>query len=140
METFTTPAHRLTLSERKFIADHATRPHSEFQKALLAGQPRGTICLCLDQGEIVGWARSEDWEGWPTLEAFVRPQWRDRGVAALCAAGLRAANVFDSTGRYCAVFRPPMLGVAARAGLAAILFSLYPDGYRVDWSRRCKTR
>lgn len=139
MDTFTTPAHRLTLSERKFLADHATRPHSDFQKALLAGTQKGTICLCLDQGEIVGWARSEGWESWPTLEAFVRPQWRERGVAALCAAGLRASNVYGNSGRYCAVFRHSMLAVAARAGLAAVLFTHSDGGYRVDWSRRCTT-
>lgn len=139
MDTFTTPAHRLTASERAFLVEHLTRPHSDFAKALEAGTQKGSICLCLDQGEIVGWARSEDWESWPTLEAFVRPQWRERGVASLCAAGLRASNVYGNSGRYCAVFRPPMLAVAARAGLAAILFTHSKDGWRVDWSRRCTT-
>ena len=94
MELFVLKTDRLRATERRFIADHLTRPESEFQRALLNGGLTGTIAICLDQGEIVGWARSEVWQGIPTLEAFVSPAYRRRGMATLCAAGLRTEGVF----------------------------------------------
>jgi len=127
MELFILPAARLRQSERKFIADHLTRPNSDFQTALLNGEPAGVIAICLDQGEIIGWARSEMWQGLPTLEAFVAPSYRARGVATLCAAGLRTQGVF--MGHYfVAVFRPPMPILARRLGLPHKRFDRHPDG------------
>jgi len=127
MELFILPAARLRQSERKFIADHLTRPNSDFQTALLNGEPAGTIAICLDQGEIIGWARSEMWQGLPTLEAFVAPSYRARGVATLCAAGLRTQGVFQ--GHYAvAVFRSPMQILASRLGMPCRQFERQSDG------------
>lgn len=127
MELFTLPAARLRQSERKFIADHLTRSGSDFQAALLNAEPAGTIAICLDQGEIIGWARSEMWQGLPTLEAFVAPPYRDRGVATLCAAGLRTQGVFQDHAAV-AVFRPSMPALAQRLGIPFKQFDRQPDG------------
>jgi GNAT superfamily N-acetyltransferase len=127
MELFVLKTDRLRASERRFIADHLTRPESEFQRALLGGTVTGTIAICLDQGEIVGWARSEVWQGIPTLEAFVSPAYRRRGVATLCAAGLRTEGVFRDY-EYIGVFRPTMVSLASRLGLIYASFDRMPDG------------
>jgi hypothetical protein len=133
MELFTLKANRLGVSERRFIIDHLTREGSDFQKQLMAGSPLGSIAICLDMGEIVGWARTETWEGNETLEAFVHQQYRRRGIARLCAAGLVASNAFDG-GRSVAVFRESMLHLARRVGLEPILFCRQPDGsWRPEW-------
>ena len=127
MELFVLKTDRLRASERRFIADHLTRPESEFQGALLAGTVTGTIAICLDQGEIVGWARTEVWQGIPTLEAFVSPAYRRRGVATLCAAGLRTEGVFRDY-EYIGVFRPTMVSLASRLGLLYAAFDRKPNG------------
>jgi len=91
----------------------------------------GTIAVVADHGEVVGWARTERWSEplgeagsvlhWDTLEAFVAPEYRSRGVAAFAAAGLYAASLHDC-GCTVAVFRPVMLLVARRAGFIPTLF------------------
>ena len=91
----------------------------------------GTIAVVTDHGEVVGWARTERWSEpldeagavlhWDTLEAFVAPEYRSRGVAAFAAAGLYAASLHDC-GCTVAVFRPVMLLVARRAGFIPTLF------------------
>ena len=127
MELFILKTDRLRASERRFIADHLTRPESDFQGALLNGGLTGTIAICLDQGEIVGWARTEVWQDIPTLEAFVSPAYRRRGVATLCAAGLRTEGVFRDY-EYIGVFRPTMVSLASRLGLLYASFDRKPNG------------
>jgi GNAT superfamily N-acetyltransferase len=135
MELFVLKTDRLRASERRFIADHLTRPESEFQRALIAGTATGTIAICLDQGEIVGWARTEVWQDIPTLEAFVSPAYRRRGVATLCAAGLRTEGVFRDH-EFIGVFRPAMVALASRLGLLYASFDRKPDGTWREARRR----
>jgi hypothetical protein len=122
------------------IVRHLTKPGSDFQRALLAGRCPGTIAIVRDQGEIVGWARTETWaEGdeddavWDTLEAFVATSHRMRGVAAFAAAGLAATSGCWS-GMAVAVFHPHMLLVARRAGFHPTLFARQ-DVVETRWSR-----
>lgn len=134
IDAFTTPASRLSADEREFLRDHLTWPESDFHRALKIGAQRGTICLALDHGEIVGWARTETWENWPTLEMFVRPEWRRRGVATFCAAGLAASNLFEHSGGHCAAFSREAVRVAETVGLSAILFQRDgKGGWKVVW-------
>lgn len=127
MELFVLKTDLLRPSERRFIADHLTRPESDFQRALTAGTATGTIAICLDQGEIIGWARTEVWQSIPTLEAFVSPAYRRRGVATLCAAGLRTEGVFRDH-EFVGVFAPAMVSLASRLGILYASFDLKPDG------------
>jgi GNAT superfamily N-acetyltransferase len=127
MEFFVLKTSRLRRCEKRFIADHLTRPGSEFQRALLDGEPAGTIAMCLDQGEIIGWARTEIWQDMPTLESFVSPAYRRRGVAKACAAALIAEGVFRDH-EFIAVFRPTMVSLAERLGLLYASFDRKPDG------------
>jgi GNAT superfamily N-acetyltransferase len=133
MELFVLPISRLRVTERNFIADHLTRPGSDFQRAILAGggSLTGKIAICLDHGEIIGWARTEIWDGLPTLEAFVSPPYRRRGVATLCAAGLRTQGVFRDY-EFVAVFRTTMALLASRLGLRYAAFDRAPDGSWVE--------
>jgi GNAT superfamily N-acetyltransferase len=131
MELFVLKTDRLRATERRFIADHLTRPESDFQRSLLAGTVTGTIAICLDQGEIIGWARTEVWQGIPTLEAFVSPAYRRRGVATLCAAGLRTEGVFRDY-EYIGVFRPTMVSLARRLSMPYANFDRQPDGTWVE--------
>jgi hypothetical protein len=105
---------------RRVIRDSLTKPDSDFQKKLFAEQLDGSISLVSRDSEIIGWARSEQWQGHQTLEAFVDPASRASGVAAFAAAGLVAAAAVPPE---VAVFHPHMLAVARRAGLLATLFS-----------------
>ena len=119
------PLADLDATDRDFIAAGLTKPGSDFQKKLRAGLLDGRIAIVRDAGEIIGWARTEKWLGgdasreWDTLESFVSPAYRSRGIASFGASGLRAT--FDAA-CYVAVFHPHMLLVARRAGLRPILF------------------
>lgn len=115
------------------LADVFCRDGSDFQRKLrrfLDGdEPTfddGYLALLKSEGDIAGWARSERWaedavHSWDTLEAFVHPNARNRGYAALAAQGLASGPLYG-TGNI-AVFSPPMLLVARRAGLYAQLFA-----------------
>lgn len=107
-----------------------TKPGSDFNRKLhrwMTMTPAlpedGVIAVVREDDEIIGWARTESWQpdvSWDTLEAFVEPPHRGRGVAAFAAAGLVAALGGD--GRRVAVFAPPMLLLAHRVGLRPVLF------------------
>lgn len=110
---------------------------SDFQTKLIAftkGEKKpslsdGHLSLVESRGTIIGWARSEYWvdgdgDEWDTLEAFVHPSWRHRGIAALAASALASRPLFG--GREVAVFHPSMMLVARRAGLHPVLFSKEP--------------
>lgn len=127
MEIFVVKTARLRRCEKKFIADHLTRANSDFQQALLEDRPQGTIAVCLDQGEIVGWARTEIWQDIPTLEAFVSPAYRRRGIAKACAATLIAEGVYRDH-EFIGVFSKTMASLAYRLGLLYAEFNLKPDG------------
>lgn len=108
-----------------------TKPGSDFNKKLHrwmtvtpAVPEDGSIAIVRDDDEIVGWCRTETWapdSRWDTLEAFVEPAHRKRGVAAFAAAGLVASRRLCD-GMQVAVFAPPMLLLARRAGLHPVLF------------------
>lgn len=118
-----------------FVRNKLTKPGSDFQWKLtrllhgdaVASEQDGSIALVADKSEIVGWARTEYWQAHDTLEAFVAPDYRLRGVAAFAASGLYA-SVLHGEGGAVAVFHPHMLLVARRAGLFATLFTKNPRG------------
>ena len=129
MECYILPAARLRPSERQIIATKLTRPDSDFQRALTANTAQGTIALCMDQGEIIGWGRTEQWQNWNTLEAFVDSKYRGRGVATFAAAGLVAScQFFRGSYGYAAVFHPSMQSLGRKVGVATVLFKKHPDG------------
>lgn len=82
----------------------------------------GAIALVEDDGELIGWARTEVWREWHTLEAFVHLGWRRRGVAVFAASGLVAARALQ-TDSSPAVFAPSMLILAHCVGLRPVLFT-----------------
>ena len=112
-----------------FVREHLTKPCSDFQGKLdawLVGSltptdEDGHIALVEDHGEVVGWARTEQWSDCDTLEAFVAPPYRRRGIAAFAASGIYSAVLLDTPPRV-AVFHPHMLLVARRAGFFPTLF------------------
>lgn len=137
-------------SSAPYVRDHLTRPGSDFQRKLTSwidgsSKPTaadGHIALVLDHGEIIGWARTEVWETfdaatddemdsnpfyegdnavYDTLEAFVAPPYRLRGIAAFAASGIFSAVLHENGGTV-AVFHPHMLLVARRAGFWPTLF------------------
>jgi len=127
-----TAAEFLRSGFAEYVRDHLTRPDSDFQAKLsrwLSGEkPTGAdghIALVTDHGQAVGWARTEYWSAgsamYDTLEAFVAPEYRLRGVAAYAACGLYASCLHDAGGTV-AVFHPHMLLVARRAGFWPTLF------------------
>ena len=122
-----------------FVRNRLTKPGSDFQWKLtrllygeaVSSSDDGHIALVLDQGEIVGWARTERWttdgDPYDTLEAFVAPGYRLRGIAAFAASGLYASVLHDEGGTV-AVFHLHMLLVARRAGFWPTLFTKNPRG------------
>lgn len=124
-----TNLHLLTL-----LRDNLTKPESDFNKKLTAWiggvEPLdrdGHIALVLDHGEIVGWARTEVWSDgngaiYDTLEAFVAPEYRLRGVAAYASSAIYSGVLHDC-GLGVAVFSPVMMLVAKRAGFFPTLFT-----------------
>lgn len=132
--TIQSAADFLDSGAAEYVHDHLTKPGSDFQRKLdswLYDSPEpteadGYIALVEDQGEIIGWARTEKWvedfaNRWDTLEAFVHKNYRRRGIAAFAASGLYSA-IFGNFGINVAVFHPHMLLVARRAGFYPTLF------------------
>jgi len=105
---------------RRTIRDELTKPGSDFHKAIDT-KTDGHIAVVFDGETIVGWARTERWQSYDTLEAFVRPERRLQGVAVFAAAGIYS-SVLHENGGVVAVFHPHMLLVARRAGFWPVLF------------------
>lgn len=108
-----------------YIRRNLTKQDSDFNRKLRRGQLDGHIAVVRDQGEIIGWARTEPWtdcsgDVWDTLEAFVAEEYRLRGIALFAAAGLEATAALGSS---VAVFHPVMYIVGTRAGIRTTLFS-----------------
>ena len=130
-------AAELPEHERVWIAHRLTKAGSDFNAKLVywtygrgaAVESDGSIAVVYDHGEIVGWARTETWRGYDTLEAFVAPEHRGRGVAAFAASGL-AASTLNANGGSVAVFAPSMMLVARRAGLHPELFERVDGEWR----------
>jgi len=125
----------LDASMRRLIRDELTKPGSDFHHAVET-KTAGLIAIVMDDEVVVGWARTEQWydgNGIPfdTLEAFVRPERRMRGIAGFAASGLYSA-VFHASGCAVAVFSPYMMLVARRAGLFPTLFEQDGNGH---WRR-----
>jgi hypothetical protein len=134
-----TPVYLCEPETLSAIAASFTKPGSDFNKKLTSGQPLGVydglIAVVRSRTEIIGWARSETWlqrEGrmWDTLESFVSPPHRGRGIAAFAASGLRSTYSYSHT-EAVAVFHPHMLLVAKRAGFRPVLFEKEGD----QWSK-----
>jgi hypothetical protein len=127
-----TPAYLCDPETLSAIAASFTKPGSDFNKKLTSGQSLGVydglIAVVRSRTEIIGWARSETWQRWDTLESFVSPSHRGRGIAAFAASGLR--STYSHTAEV-AVFHPHMLLVARRAGFRPVLFHKEGD----QWSK-----
>ena len=129
------PMSDLDASMRRLIRDELTKPDSDFHHGVET-KTAGLIAIVMDDEVVVGWARTEQWydgNGIPfdTLEAFVRPERRMRGIAGFAASGLYSA-VFHASGCAVAVFSPYMMLVARRAGLFPTLFEQDGNGH---WRR-----
>jgi len=120
---------------RRLIRDELTKPGSDFHKAIET-KTDGHIAIVWADAVAVGWARTEHWydgNGIPydTLEAFVRPDHRLKGIAVLAACGICSSALCENGG-VVAVFHPHMLLVARRAGFFPTLFER--DGHG-GWKR-----
>jgi GNAT superfamily N-acetyltransferase len=125
---------------RRRIRDELTKPGSDFHKAVET-KTDGHIAIVWADEVAVGWARTEYWSAggdgaggvvmYDTLEAFVRPEHRLHGIAALAASALYSSALYEDGGTV-AVFAPHMLLVARRAGLFPVLFER--DGHG-GWKR-----
>jgi GNAT superfamily N-acetyltransferase len=120
---------------RRLIRDELTKPGSDFHKAIET-KTDGHIAIVWADAVAVGWARTEHWydgNGIPydTLEAFVRPDHRLKGIAVLAACGICSSALCENGG-VVAVFHPHMLLVARRAGFFPTLFERDERGW---WKR-----
>lgn len=112
--------------EDLFAIRELTKPGSDFRKAIDVGILAGLIAVVEEEGEIIGWCRTQEWtdgsgESWETLEAFVDEEHRMRGIASAAARTLYAAHFYE-TGSSVAVFTPEMMLVARSAGFRPTLF------------------
>lgn len=102
------------------ISRGLSKPQSDFAQALRDHRASGTIAVCTDGGDVIGWARTEKWQEHDTLEAFVREDRRRRGVARFCVAGLVASGLFADSS--VAVFDEQMNRIANAMGLEPYLY------------------
>jgi len=112
---------------RRTIRDELTKPGSDFHKSIDT-KTDGLIATVWADEVVVGWARTERWAEYDTLEAFGRPERRLMGIAAFAAAGLCSSALYENGGAV-AVFHPHMLLVARRAGFWPVLFERDGNGY-----------
>lgn len=134
MNCRTMPAYEFAESHMAdYVREHLTHPGSDFNKklaswanGLVPADADGVIAVVVDHGKCLGWARTERWcyesgTCYDTLEAFVDPDHRLCGIAALASAAIYA-DVLHENGGTVAVFHPHMLLVARRAGFWPDLF------------------
>lgn len=117
-------ADGLTPSDALAIVKRLTHDDSEFQREIAAildgdGSSATPIALCHSRGCLVGWACSHLWREQQTLEMFVDPLHRKRGIATALAAFLRSAGVIDPAARL-AVFSAHTSRIAARLGFGDV--------------------
>lgn len=128
------------LSLTRTGSDFRKRLHSLIQRHSAAEEDDGHISLVWSGETLVGWSRTGKWlEGerefyptvWDTLEAYVRKDWRDRGIATLASFSLVSSILYDN-GMTAAVFSPAMMMVARKCGLHPTLFVQTAEG---EWER-----
>lgn len=74
-----------------YCAANLCRPSSEMHEELYVRQTRTPIVL-IEVGLPIAWVASHEWRDQQTLEAFVVPEWRRRGLVKLGAHMLIAAG------------------------------------------------
>jgi hypothetical protein len=125
-----------------------TRQGSDFRLRLqelirghsFATEDDGHIAIVWSGETLAGWSRTSKWQegcdgeyptAWDTLEAYVRSEWRDRGIASLASSALVSSILYDE-GMAVAVFSPAMMMVAKRCGMHPTMFIQSEDG---EWRR-----
>jgi hypothetical protein len=124
-------------ADRLFIMNHCCKPDSDFHTKLLdkeLTEEDGWIAVVRDQGEIIGWCRTEVWhdvdtgEAWDTLEAFVRDEWRRRRVCQFAATGL-VATVFPRAVPKVAIFNASMIATCRRMAVGFVEYEKTRSGW-----------
>lgn len=76
----------------------------------------------------IGWACLHQWNGAPSLQCFVFPQHRSRGLGSALAAALTATNEIPLN--YVAVFSDSCIGMAKRCGFREVAhYKRVDDGW-----------
>jgi len=102
-----------------YCAANLCRPSSEMQNEIYVRQADTPIVVV--QVELpIAWVASHEWRGQQTLEAFVAPEWRRRGLVKL-AAGMLIATGSLNRKLPLAVFSAECVALAASLGFQEVL-------------------
>ena len=117
------------------LAEHCAaalcKPGSEMQREFRVGRARTPLCITYaGDAEPVAWIATHTWRGIQTIEGFVEPTLRRRGIAKVSVLALLASRQLDVR-KPVAVFAPPCVELAYQCRFDDVrLFQRTPVG---DW-------
>jgi len=102
-----------------YCAANLCRPSSEMQDEIYT-RLTDTPIVVVQTGLPIAWVASHEWRGQQTLEAFVAPEWRRRGLVKLGAHMLVATSYLDRS-QPLAVFSADCVPLARSLGFREVL-------------------
>lgn len=104
--------------DAEYCARALCRPGSEMQKEFIDATTDTPMVAFYDP-EPIGWVATHLWRGLQTLEGYVDPEWRRKGLARIGALTLIANGYLDRT-KAIAVFSPECVALASSLGFADV--------------------
>ena len=108
----------IEIEDAEYIARALCRPGSEMQRELIDSKTDTPMVVVYDP-EPIGWVASHLWRGLQTLEGYVDPEWRRKGLARIGSLTLIANGYLDRT-QAIAVFSPECVALASSLGFADV--------------------
>ena len=104
----------IELEDAEYIARALCNPGSEMQRELINSTTDTPMVVVYDP-EPIGWVATHLWRGLQTLEGYVDPEWRRKGLARIAALTLLATGYLDRT-KAIAVFSSECVTLAKSLG------------------------
>lgn len=104
--------------DAEYISRALCNPGSEFQREMIAAKTDTPMVAFYDP-EPIGWVATHLWRSLQTLEGFVDPGWRRRGLARIGAMTLVANGYLDRS-KAIAVFSPECVTLAKSLGFGDV--------------------
>jgi len=106
------PLHELDDDLAEHCAAHPCRAGSEMQREFRVGRSRTPLCVTYgEDADPVGWVATHVWRGVQTVEGFVHPLLRRRGLARISVLSLLSCGHLEIR-KPVAVFSPACVELA----------------------------
>ena len=108
----------IEIEDAEYIARALCNLGSEMQREIIESKTDTPMVVVYDP-EPIGWVATHLWRGLQTLEGYVDPEWRRKGLARIGALTLIATGYLDRT-KAIAVFSPECITLAKSLGFSDV--------------------